>query len=95
MNKMSKVIYRLNEGNSNNPADLLVGSEIEVKRYDDNNKVIGTMLGILELITNEYVIVRDIHTQQAYNYQFNGFNAHENGIEFNCMDDPELRFYVY
>jgi len=95
MNRFRSIVYKLNESNANNPANLLVGQEIKVNWYDDSGDVTDTLVGRLEAITNDTVVVRDIHTGKSHDYQFNGFNAHENGIEFNCIDEPHMRFYVY
>ena len=93
MDRMNRILYRLNEGNANNPADLLVGQHITMKQYDADNKLIKEMDGTLESITNDYVIVRDYHTQKPYSYRMKEFNAFEKAIEFVCVDDPNLKFF--
>jgi hypothetical protein len=88
LSRLSRIIYKINEGNANNPANLLVGQEITIH---DGKKEIS---GVLELITNEYVIVRDDHTQVSYSFKDNGFNKDENAIEFVRIDDENMKFYA-
>lgn len=92
-NPMRHILYQLNE-NSNNPATLLVGEDVKVNRYEGTDTA-DSFLGTVELITNDEVVVTNRHTDESYNFIFNGFNAHENAVEFVNDNDPNLRFYVY
>lgn len=98
MNNMRSILYSLNEGlnesNSNNPANLQVGETIIVNHYN-GNEIDDTYSGIIELITNSEVIIRDVHTNKSYNFIFKGFNAHQNGIEFEDSEDSSWKFYIF
>lgn len=94
MNNVRSILYKLNEGNANNPANLQVGESIQVNHYTGSN-IDNSFTGVIESINSSEIIVRDYHTFNNYNFIFNGFNAHENGIEFINIDDSNLRFYIY
>lgn len=93
-NRDRSIIYRLNESNSNNPANLLVGFDVKFYEYDKNGSIMKYFRGVIEEINNRSVVVRDNHTQKCYDFIYNGFNAHMNAIEF-VNEDNDLKFYVY
>lgn len=104
VNKLSRIVYQLNESlsgkpineNSNNPANLLVGQDVNVKFYDSDNNITDTKPGVIELITNEGVIVKCPHSQISNLFTLVGFNAHENGIEYVNSDNSIIkRFHIY
>ena len=88
MNKLRHVIYKLYEGNTNNPANLDVGQDVVIHKADDES------VGVLELITNDYITVRELHTGESHNYYMTGFNNDTNKVEFKCIEDPELVLYL-
>ena len=92
-NSIRSILYslneNLNEGNANNSANLLVGSDVQVVTNNNRKKFLGT----IELITNSEVIVKDNHTDDTYNFKLVGFNAHENAIEF-ADEDSGLKFFA-
>lgn len=92
MDKCRRILYKLNESNSNNPANLLIGQEITINKYKDD-KVEDTLKGRLNQITNDSVCVKD-EKGDSYLFSYNGFSSKENMIEFVGIDNPDLKFYV-
>jgi hypothetical protein len=90
--KLRRITYKLNESNSNNPAILLVGQDININIYDKDGSVTDSYVGTVEEITNEGVIVRELHTQETRTFVMNGYSYKDGGIEFVYINDPKVRF---
>lgn len=91
-NKFRQILYKLNESNANNPANLLIGQEVTINFYK-NDKVSNTAKGRVNQITNDSICVKDTD-DNSYLFSYNGFNQNENMIEFIGINNPDIKFYV-